>query len=251
MRSGQPSVGDLIARNPLDRVTKPKYTPREHIIHTREEARTFLNSLSAHRLFALSLSTGMHRGELIGLRWIDIDWEHGYLNVRVQRPYRPGRGVVERVTKEPRGARPIEMTDADRRILQDQRQRLDQDRERAGTLWQEHGLVFPSRVGTPLSPRTLHRLFTRQLELAGLRHIRLHDLRHMVGTFLIQDSEGDTTAVQNRLGHAKVTTTMSVYMHDQPGRQKKVADKTAASLFADVMGSHEMPSGRTGAGSPK
>ena len=245
---------DLLTRNPLDRVTKPKYTPREHIIHSREEARRFLESLSTHRLFrlfVLGLSTGMRRGELIGLRWIDIDWEHGYLHVRVQRQYQSGRGVVERVTKEHRGARPVEMTDIDRHILQDQLQQLELERELAGSLWQEHGLVFPSTVGTPLNPRNLNRVFTRQLELAGLRHIRLHDLRHMAGTFLIQDSDGDTAAVQNRLGHARVTTTMSVYVHDQPGRQKAVADKTAASLFTDAMGRQEKPAGHTGKEDPK
>lgn len=245
---------DLISRNPLDRVAKPRHTPAEHIILTREEARQLLNFLTTHRLrplFMLALSTGMRRGELIGLRWVDVDFEHGVINVRVQRQYQPGQGVIERVTKEHRGARPIEMTDVDRAILQEQRIRQDEERELAGAAWQEHDLVFPSEVGTPLNPRNLNRVFSRQLELAGLRHVRLHDLRHMAATFLIQDSEGDTTAVQVRLGHAMVTTTLRIYVHNQPGRQKKVADRTAASLFADATGPHAKPTGHTGAGSPK
>lgn len=230
---------NLILRNPLDRTTRPKTHWREQKVLTRAEVQIFLQSLTNHRLytlFALALTTAMRRGELIGLRWEDIDFEQGFIKVRVQRQYLPGRGIVERPTKEHRGVRPIEMTEAERRILLHQQQLLQEERRRAGALWEEHGLVCPSSRGTPINPRNLDRFFTLRLQALGLPHVRLHDLRHTAGTHMLHDSGGNIHAVQQRLGHSDPSITLRMYGHALMGSQKAIAEQTIGSFLAEPSG---------------
>ncbi len=230
---------NLIVRNPLDRATRPKQKWREQKVLTRSQVQTFLRSLEGHRLYALfvlALSTAMRRGELIGLRWEDIDFEQGFIKVRVQRQYLPGRGVVERPTKEHRGVRPIEMTDTERGILLAQLHRLTHERAQAGPLWQEHGLVFPSTRGTPINPRNVDRFFAERLEGLGLPRVRLHDLRHTAGTHMLHDSGGNIHAVQQRLGHSDPSITLRMYGHALMGSQKAIAEQTIGSFLAQPSG---------------
>jgi integrase len=97
-------------------------------------------------------------------------------------------------------------------------------------LWQEHGLVFPSQVGTSIGGRNLNRLFKRHLERTGLpRSFRFHDLRHTCATLLLRQGV-NPTFVQELLGHADITLTLNVYSHVLPD----MADQAAVAMDATL-----------------
>ncbi len=226
----------LLARNPVDSAAKPRTQWHEQKVLSRTEVQALLNTVREHRLyplFFLALSTGMRQGELLGLRWEDVDFDHGAISVQVQRQYLPGQGVVERPTKEHRGVRHIEMTTAEREILHRQAACLEAERTAAGPLWQEHGLVFPSACGTPMNARNLVRVFKNALLRAGLADVHFHTLRHTAGTHLAHDSGGNLNAVQERLGHADVATTLRMYGHALKGSQEAIAERTMRSLLGE------------------
>jgi len=203
-----------------------------------DQAAAFLDVLRNHRLYALffiAISTGMREGELIGVRWRDLDREGKRLMVRVQRQYFTGKGMVERPTKEHRGTKVIELTDNEITVLQEHRQRIDAERtalsERFGVdVWQDFNLVFPSEVGTPLSPSNLRRLHKATLAKAGLEGVKVHGLRHTAATLMLS-ADGRVLVASRRLGHADPATTARMYGHVLPGDQREAAEKAMESVL--------------------
>ncbi len=228
----------LIPRSPCDQVTPPAVYPTEQMVFTPEQAAKFLDVLRSHRLyglFFLALSTGMREGELIGVRWQDVDIVGKRLLVRVQRQYEKGEGMVERPTKEHRGTRVVELTDDEVAVLQEHRRRLDAERavlmERFGVdVWQNCDLVFPSEVGTPLSPSNLRRLHQATLKKAGLEGVKVHGLRHTAATLMLS-ADGRVLVASRRLGHADPATTARMYGHTLPGDQREAAEKAMQSVM--------------------
>ncbi len=222
-----------LTRNPAEVVTPPSAEHPEQQILTPEQVRTLLDVAHDHRLYrllCLALSTGMREGELMGLRWGDVDLERALLTVRVQRQYIPTEGIRERRTKGYRTDRPIELTEAEVGMLRTQRARVAEERLLAADQWQDHGLVFPSSVGTPLNARNVLRWFKRTLDAAGLPAIRFHDLRHTAATLLLQ-ADGRIIVTQQRLGHQDSATTTRFYGHALPGDQRAAATRAQAAIF--------------------
>jgi integrase len=172
----------------------------------------------------------MRQAELLGLRREDVDLEAARL-VRVQRQYLPRTGMVERRTKAYRQDRPVELTDTEVTVLREHRRRQAEERLAAGELWRDHGLVFPSEVGTPLHPRNLLRWFQGLLARAGLPRVRFHDLRHTAATLLLR-SDGRVLVAQQRLGHRDPATTTRFYGHVLPGDQRAAAERALDALRA-------------------
>ena len=228
----------LIPRSPCDQVTAPTVYTEEQKVLTPEQAAHFLDVLHGHRLYALffvALSTGMREGELIGLRWSDVDFAGRRLMVRVQRQYEQGEGMVERPTKEHRGTKVIELTDDEVAVLQQHRKRIDAERadltDRFGVdVWQDYDLVFPSAVGTPLSPSNLRRLHQATLAKAGLEGVKVHGLRHTAATLMLS-ADGRVLVASRRLGHADPATTARMYGHTLPGDQREAAEKAMQSVL--------------------
>ena len=236
----------LILRNPADGVTPPRAPHREQQVLSPAEVATLLDSVKAHRLYAmvyLAVSTGMRQGELIGLRWTDMDLSAGRLEVRVQRQYRPREGVQQRETKEHRGARPLELTPEEVEVLRTHRARQDGERERLGTEWHENGLVFASETGTPLNPRNVQRFLDAALRRAGLPDVRFHDLRHTAGTLLMRH-DGRVVAAQHRLGHARASTTLNAYGHALPGDQREATSRMLAAIQRERAATPQQPAGQ-------
>ena len=216
----------LVVRNPADMVTPPRAPQLEQRVLTPGQVAQLLDTLRPHRLYALiylAVSTGMRRGELIGLRWGDVDLEARRLEVRVQRQYRPGEGVQERETKEHRGVRAIELTEAEVAVLREHRKRQDLERRDLREAWEDPRLVFASELGTPLNPRNVQRFLDLALKKAGLPDVRFHDLRHTAGTLLMRH-DGRVVAAQHRLGHARPSTTLNLYGHALPGDQRQATE---------------------------
>ncbi|MBS2546429.1 site-specific integrase [Catenulispora sp. NL8] len=176
---------------------------------TLEEARRLLSAARAHRLhalFELALRTGLRRGELLGLRWTDLNLDAGTLSVRRTLQRLPERGLVflppKTKASERRLALPTECVHA----LKQHREQQVAEREAARTVWKEQGLVFPTRVGTPIDPVKLRRYLGTLCDSVKVRRIRFHDLRHSCTTLMLEQGV-ELVTIKELLGHAHIGVT--------------------------------------------
>jgi integrase len=223
---------DLVPRNVAKAAKPPTVARSERRALTPEEAKRFLSVVAGDRLgsaFVVALATGLRRGELLGLRWCDVDLEGRVLFVR-QTLQRVGGRLAVAEPKTHRSARPVPLSGLAVRALEEQRDRQEKDRVAAGELWQETGLVFTSTVGTALEPRNLNRRFQELRRRAGLDWLRLHDLRHAFATFLLDQGE-DLRTVMELLGHSTIRLTADTYGHVLP-RRARVAAETIDRLLS-------------------
>jgi integrase len=199
---------------------------------TLPQIHQFLEAAHGHRLealFILALSTGMRRGELLGLKWQDLDLERGTLQVRrilSKIPGKlPGRGFEEAEPKAERGRRSIVLPTFTVEALKRHRLKQLEAKRKAGPAWQEHDYVFCTSVGTHLNPThdVLH-VLKALLQKAGLPHIRFHDLRHSAATMLLE-MKVHPKIVQEILGHSEISITMDIYSHVLPTMQEEAMNK--------------------------
>ncbi|ROT25058.1 tyrosine-type recombinase/integrase, partial [Micromonospora sp. HM5-17] len=130
-----------------------------------------------HRLYALyvvAATLGLRRGELLGLRWADLDLDNGTVTI-TQTVQRAGGKLHLQGTKTEDSDSVLPLPDWTWRTLLDHLERQRRERDRLAEIWQDHGLVFPSEVGTPMEPRNLNRHFAALRERAGCPDVRLHD----------------------------------------------------------------------------
>jgi integrase len=145
---------------------------------TLDEARALLVSARAHRLhalFELALRCGLRRGELLGLRWTDIDLDNGVLSVRRTLQRTPERGLAMLPPKTKASERHLPLPAECVQALNEHKARQAEEKEAAGTMWKESGLVFPTRVGTPFEPTRMRQYLNDRCDAADVRHIRFHD----------------------------------------------------------------------------
>lgn len=222
---------NLIPRNVCDVVASP--TPTRATISPLDAAqiRQLLDAASGDRFAALyhvALTTGMRLGELLGLRWRDVDLERGSLAVRQQINRMVGQGSVASAPKGKRG-RGIPLPASTVEALRGHKRRQAEDRLRAGSAWRDHDLVFASLVGTPLAAQSVYRRFKPLLVRAGVPDIRFHDLRHSAATWLLT-LEIHPKVVQERLGHATIAITLDTYSHVLPDIQRGAAEALETAL---------------------
>ena len=209
---------ELVERNVAALVRPPKVTRAEVSPWSPAEASKFLASCREHRLFALfsvGVAVGLRRGELLGLRWQDVDLESGLLKVRetVQRIH--GLGLVVGPPKSARSRRSVPLPELCKNTLREHRQRQLEERLSLGEYWTDSGRVFTSTTGTILEPRSLLRVFDEEITKAGVRRIRFHDLRHTCASLLL--AQGVTPrVVMEVLGHSQLGITMNLYSHVMP-----------------------------------
>jgi integrase len=224
----------LVPRNAAT-VEAPRPTPEEIHPLSEDEARTFLKTAQAsgdrfEPLYVLAISTGLRRGELLGLRWDDVDLEHGTLRV--------GRALVRErghytlgETKTRRGRRQINLTPRTVNALRVHRKKQLEEKMRRADLYKDHGLIFASGVGTLVHPENMvKRSFKPLLEKSGLPEIRFHDLRHTCATLLLGRGV-HPKLVQELLGHATIAMTLDTYSHYLPS----MGDQ-AAGAMSDALG---------------
>lgn len=214
----------LIGRNPAKAVTTPKVVQREMMVLNDNQVRQLLITAQGDRyeaLYHLAVTTGLRQGELLGLKWEDIDWASNTLRVKRQLQRRKGGGFNFPPPKTKAGRRIVQLGSETMRLLSEHRKR--QDVARLDNEWQEHGMVFPSIVGTPTGQRILHKFFKRLLKKAGLPDIRFHDLRHTAATLMLMNGI-PLIVVSRRLGHSKPSVTLDIYGHYLPGMQEKAAN---------------------------
>ena len=225
MALGQAERWGLVARNVAMLVDRPKALKYEIQPITLEQARQFLEVIKGNRLealFTVALSLGLRRGEALGLRWQDIDFEKRTLRV-YQSLARINKKLVlsEPKTKSSRRILDLPTTLAVR--LKEHRTRQLEDRMAAGSSWVETGLVFTSGIGTPVDPRHVKRHLDPLLTKAGLPHFRVHDLRHFCASLLLAQGV-PLKVVSDILGHTQISITADLYTHVLPGVRKEAID---------------------------
>jgi integrase len=204
-----------IPRNVARNVRTGTPRPRRFNPLTTDEARHFLAAAQGHRhaaLFELALRTGLRKGELLGLRWEDLDLDGGTASIRRTLQRTRSSGLTGLPTKTISSERRIALPASSITSLHAHRQRQAQETEQAGTDWQDTGYVFTRPDGHPIEPATLTRHFNALLRDARLRPIRFHDLRHSTATLLLEQGV-ELVVIKELLGHAHIGVTATVYAH--------------------------------------
>jgi integrase len=220
----------IIASNPADGAhTLPRDRGIEMKTWTAKELALFLSGVREsewYPLLRLTATTGMRRGEVLGLRWRDSDLDAGVVQV-VQQRVRGIDGMTYGPPKTARGKRSINLDPLTRADLREHRRRQLEDRMAFGPGYEDADLVFARADGTPMDPDVVSATFERLSRRLGLPRIRLHDLRHTHATLAL--SAGiHPKVVQERLGHSSVSVTMDTYSHAIPAMQADAADRIAA-----------------------
>jgi integrase len=216
----------LLLQNPVAAVPKRRYEPAEMRPLSADKARQLLSAARGSRqqaLYHLAVTTGLRKGEILGLKWQDIDWERKRLSVQRQLQRIPGGGFSLVQPKTRRSARSVDLGGETTAILLEHKQRQDLERRAAGEHWVENDLVFPSTRGTPMDQRNLSREFKALLGRAGLPDIRFHDLRHTCATLMLMGGTHPKIAAE-RLGHSDISITLRTYSHVMPGLQQEAAE---------------------------
>lgn len=231
----------LIANNPVDAIDKPKKKRPELVVMREEDAAALLDAVDGTDVAVLvwtALHTGARLGELLALRWRDVDLNAG--TVHIARTLVEGASSGDAwyyfTTPKSGRTRTVELDPDTVARLKAHKKAAAETRLKVGAAWKDLGLVFPNvwqqrqvAPGTPLRPTTATRIFRRIADEAGLEGVRFHDLRHAHATFALRAGM-NPLIVSRRLGHADVQTTLSIYAHVLPGD-----DKGAAVAVADTI----------------
>lgn len=225
-----------LARNPADLATPPTIGQGapEMKTWTADELRRFLRHVQDDRLAAawrLAASTGMRRGELLGLRWIDVDLDAARVAIR-QALVMVGSQIRVSPPKTKRSRRTIDLDARTVDAVRGWRKVQLEECEAWGEAWQDLGLVFTREDGSAINPMGWSRTFERHAAAAWLPAIRLHDLRHTHATLMLAAGVHPKVASE-RLGHHSVSFTLDVYAHVIPGMQSDAASRVA-ELFSEA-----------------
>jgi integrase len=246
----------LIGRNPCDMVDRPRRAEVESRVLDEEQTRIFLAEARRvvphlYRLFLSAVLTGMRQGELLGLRWQDVDFTLGVANLQ-QTFYRLGKQQVWKQPKTTTGRRTVALPPV---LVEELRAGRDEQaalRREFGSGYHDHGLVFCQVDGKPLHGRNItKRVLRRVLNLQGLRKalrkqgvaeenlpkplpaVTFHGLRHSHATHLLRQGV-NAKIVAERLGHSTPAFTLARYSHVLPGMQEEAARLVATRLLAGM-----------------
>ena len=222
----------LVVRNVAELASPPRPRRAEMQTWTAAELRAFLEYVQAERLHALwmlAASSGMRRGELLGLRWVDVDLDRARVAVR-QTLVIAGREVVFSQPKTNRGRRSIAIDPRTVEALRSWRKAQLAERLAWAGAWADSGLVFTREDGTPIHPEWLSDAFEWRIKTAGLPRIRFHDLRHTHASLGL--AAGIPVKVMSeRLGHSSSSFTADTYQHVTPALEEQAASTVARLVF--------------------
>ncbi|MBO1583290.1 tyrosine-type recombinase/integrase [Bacillus sp. XF8] len=221
-------IRKLIKENPATGTTLPKRRRKDMNVWTLDQVNYFIDeSKGIKRLtrcyiaFVIALLTGMRQGEIMALRWSDIDFENHRLYIRQtltqNAQIKSGAKNESSIRSIHIPLRLIEELELHRQTIIDEKKYYQRD-------YDDHDLVVCARKGNPMIPRNLRKEFYGLTEKLGLPKIRFHDLRHTHATMLIQQNV-NVKLIADRLGHSDIETTLNTYSHVLPDMQKSVSDK--------------------------
>jgi integrase len=225
---------ELVPRNACEAVDPPKLQTEEIQPLDADQAKAFLEAARGDRLealYVLAVTAGLRIGELLGLKWEDVNLERGVLHVR--RTLSAAKSGPTFTTPKNEKGRSVKLTRRAVEALKSHRAAQNTERLKLpADLWEDWGLVFSTRCGTPIDYRSLtSRAFKSLLSRAELpRTVRFHDLRHTCATLLL--SRGvHPKLVQELLGHANMAMTLDRYSHVLPGMGDQTATAMESALF--------------------
>ena len=202
----------IIPANPTNACALPKIEHQEMQTIPAEQLQAFLQEAKAsgvYEMYYIELATGLRRGELLGLKWQDIDWKNGVIKVRRQVARVDGQ-IKEAPLKTKNSYRTVTISQQAIEVLKEQKKKSNDT------------YVFPSPNGGPISPDSVNNMLKRVLERAGIPKVRFHDLRHTFATIALQNGV-DIKTVSGMLGHFSAGFTLDTYAHVTTSAQKEAA----------------------------
>jgi integrase len=222
----------LLENNPSRAIKLPQRDTGEMQYLTKGQSLKFLDTIKGEwpweGLFTLAVSTGMRRGEILGLKWRDIDLEKQSLSIRRQLTRTWENEFVIDKPKTKQSRRKVELTDNMVEVFERHRDRQEEIKEESDQ-WERAELVFTTGNGTVIQPRNVRRKLNKVLEEADCPDIRFHDLRHTCATLLLGQGV-NPKVVAEQLGHTKISTTLDLYGHVCPTMQEQ-----ATSAMTDIL----------------
>jgi integrase len=228
----QAEADGLLRRNIAGTVKPPQVKKEEIRPLDARQVKDLFEAAKGDRLealYVLAVATGLRQGELLGLKWDDVDLDAGTLQVR--RTLTTAKGGPMLCPPKTKGSsRSVKLPPTASEALRTHLERQLGEIDRAGSLWRENGLIFASEVGEPLDRRyiTSHR-FKPLLKRAGLQCFRFHDLRHTCATLLLSKNV-NPKIVSEMLGHATIAITLDTYSHVLPNMQDSAAEAIEEAL---------------------
>lgn len=221
------TITGLIQKNPANQIILLREPTPEMKILDESQVSKLLVTASGNRLaglYHLAVTTGMRQSEILGLKWIDLDWVNHTIKVERQL-IRPDNSEVKfSPPKTKFGKRTLYLGDKCIEVLRNHYDFQHEDRMDQGEQWVENGLIFTTSVGTPIHARNLLRYFKKLLRDAGLPEIRFHDLRHTAASIMLNHGI-PVIIVSRRLGHARPSITLDIYGHLIPNMDEVAAQK--------------------------
>ena len=225
----------IITVNPCEHITLPTNQERtQRAVLTPTEAADLLAQLEGHwlrNIVLYGLATAMRVGEVVTLRWSDIDLKSGTVRVRHNGVHVPGKGFVEGQPKTRASSRTITLPEFALNMLRDHRKEQNKKRIESES-WPDPDLVF-TKNGTIIPTGTIYSAIRTACKRAGVPIISFHNLRHSAASILLA-SGVPPKVVQEILGHSSITMTMDIYGHVMPGQQEDAARKMHAALAFDL-----------------
>lgn len=227
----------MINDNPCEGTVLPKREKIRYNIYTAEEINAMLEAAKCTDMYfplLLESMSGLRRGELLALRWADIELENKVMHIHRNRVYADGK-VVEKRPKTESSIRDITFGERMKEQMLAEYERYLADKEEYGSLFHDDGYVIRQWNGKPYHPQAWKCKWQRFTDAHNLEHIRFHDLRHSHATALIE-SGVSMKAVQDRMGHSNISTTMDIYAHCTTKMQKDAGDRIDEILFSGKEG---------------
>lgn len=214
-----------VSYNAAHGATLPRSSQKEMEILDEDEVMRFMITIQDTRyeaLYHLAIKTGMRKGEILGLKWSDLDWKRGTLRIQRQVYRVHKQGLVIRQPKTRASRRTIQLGEKMLDVLRVHHSKQQILKAAAGKRWKEKNLIFTSTIGTHLGGSNLRNDYNNQLIKANIRHIRFHDLRHTAASLMLNNGV-PIIVVSKMLGHSKTSTTLDIYGHLMPTMQDEAA----------------------------
>ena len=226
-------LAGIIYRSPCTGIMLPKGQKKQAVIYDEKQIRQLLDAASGtdmELVIDMELCLGVRRGELLGLEWGDIDWEHNQVKIIRNRVVVDGKSVV----KEPKTATSVRTLDVLLPLMQKLRKHKMQclsNKLRLGQAYTVTDYIIVHPDGKPIYPEYLSQMLTKLQDKANLPKCRFHDLRHLCASIMLLQGVNVKVA-QERLGHKDIATTMNIYSHVLPSSAKEAAEKIGQLVYA-------------------